>query len=225
MNFATWDEMMEGLESCVPFVEYKAINACDRNTPQRFRKRAFAFAADPLHGVMLQWPEARPWDGSLQDILEENGGGDEMSRLHATKGDCRERNLVNIAFAKMHSNAMTTAKGDKMKARRLYKKYCKNLLVDIGCTPKYAQVTQGCFPTITKTRAGAFAYWVVKKGKRVSLRELFRGFAIPEEHIDRFIRKAKEEKRQPATLAGMVGNSVAYPVAKALLDPVVKCMN
>ena len=52
------------------------------------------------------------------------------------------------------------------------------VVVDVGCSKRFATLGINEFPTVTRTRARSFAYWVSTKGARVDIDELalLRGF-------------------------------------------------
>ena len=111
------------------------------------------------------------------------------------------------------ATAEKKGKGKPDKVKKLYLKAIKNMVVDIGCS--------GYFPTLTRTRCQAFAYWICRKGKTISLSEIMRAFALPDGLAVKYIQSAKDKGVKENKLAAMLGNSVAYSVSNALMKQAI----
>ena len=211
-----WLKLVGILKSKYKYVDWRVMAACDHGCPQRWRKRVFLVATNKDGWT---WPEESPWTGNLKDLLDPAEPGDDFKKLPEKTKDNRSRKLVKQALKSTMTMAEKKSKQgqDSKKTKKLYLKNVKNLVVDTGCSERYGRSTLGYFPTLTRTRCQAFQYWICAKGKPISLGEIFRAFAVPDELAALYKEAASTTKVTDGQLAGMLGNSVAYSVAKKLL--------
>ena len=119
---------------------------------------------------------------------------------------------------------------NKSRERRLVKSVIKRALdrgldpmqviVDIGCSPHFATSQVASWPCLTRTRCGARSYWVVARGRKASLKELARGMGLRKKELRRL--NFWEHNVSPSQFGGMLGNSVVFPVARAVLKSAIR---
>ena len=110
-----------------------------------------------------------------------------------------------------------------LRARLLVKKAIRNstkkgidpmtVVVDIGCSLRYATWAAHGFPCLTHTRCSSMAYWVICRGRQVTLSELVRGFGL---NPCIFLKRVPANMKE-TTIAGMLGNSVGFGVCRSVL--------
>ena len=149
------------------------------------RKRVYVVAIrrDSLSSPM-QWPQ--PWAlraDQTADIVLPQGN---RERVPQTKA----------------------AKRNKKKAKNKFKTPSDEVVVDIGASKGFAEARLGHAPCITRRRAKNFEYWLVKRHRRVDVRDL-----CILQGMDPI-----QTKEVPKTAVGAaIGNAMSHNVLKSLL--------
>ena len=203
--------------------------------PQRRRRFFMIGVRSDVAVAPMKWPKVKRGSTSSETeaLLDpQNAAVDFPMRLppfgqQNSIEPNRQRRLVLQALAKLKSQAkasccealraqsgkLSTAvkKSMEMKHQQRYKRMAHRLVVDIGCSMSRATFSASGVPVITATRAAGRDYWVLGRGRRISLAELFRcqGLLYTSDDVSRL-------PASPTQIGMMVGNSIPFQVLDAL---------
>ena len=170
--------------------------------PQRRRRLIIVALHKQVRGK-FQWPRAGPTAMSSMWFLDPVGPGD-CAHKNLPENP-RQRCLVKRAVRACLAQGVDP----------------KTVVVDIGCSMKYATMARCGFPCLTRTRCSSFSYWIVARGRAVRLTELCRGFGLVEPHG--FLELVPDTVSESA-VARMLGNSLGFGVCRAVIKAGLKAI-
>ncbi len=203
ITFAKHKDMLTEFKSRLKAKGYKykcgILNSKDFYVPQERQRWILIAVHKPKR--KLKWPTGtRTWDPSVDTLplVPFNKDTDVKYRLPPPnpRSKNRERVLVKRAIAKSRKLGLCP----------------KDLVVDIGCSLKYAVSKHNIWPTMTRTRCASKKYWVLRRGRQVRLSEIARSFGL------KSVKPLLSSRRVTLTqLCRMFGNTVVFDVCKAII--------
>ena len=174
------------------FCTWKVINS--RNYVAQSRHRVYILGLKRPLRHPFQWPEPCAATVTLNASLSVDRG----------PADC-ELPSSKTGLANIEKSLKEIARDEKEG------KKCKHYIVDLGSSTCRQVLYRDIAPCLTKTRCQANDYYLMSRGRRLTLAELFRLQGVPAHRI-RLPPGVKE-----AHLRGMIGNAWTVPVYAAIL--------
>ncbi len=200
-----FDDIVQTLRDADYDVHHAVLNTASHGIPQVRLRLFFVCIRRAALKAPFTWPAPLPRTIPLRKLL----GGDPRH-----DGPLRSY-LPPLSLPSARENV-------RLALQRLLQKRPKmspldhDIVVDIGCTARFANYKVDCFPTITAERAANFGWWLVRHGRRIDLPDLLKLQGIPADFFD--FEGAGVSKQR---VAHMCGNAMSVNVLERLLPKVL----
>ena len=194
------NDILDSLTSSGYRCWHRVLNTMDHGIPQK-RERLYIVAVRCDVGPRLEffWPAPLRRCIPLKTLLAREGEKATPAFPPAELHNGRALRLVTKAVEAVLKNSPT------------FDLAARSLVVDIGCTNKFAHHTVDHFPTLTAGRASERGWWIVDLGRQVSTRDmaLLQGLSTELPYAAAGVSAAR--------MSHMLGNSMSLNVLGRLL--------
>lgn len=196
------EKIMRAFEKLGYNATWKCLNTLDFKVPQDRKRMILVAIRKDSQKRPFTWPEPTGETPNVRAILDPLTDTDKPFSLP-------DKNTTPRAFQLVRKAILTC------KQKRISVKHSE-VFVDVDCSEKFSVHGVNHVKCLTATRGASGGPWVVSRGRKVTLSEMYRLQGMDESDFEPATRKAAGCNAR--SLGHMLGNTVSLSVAEAVLN-------